>query len=101
MILGIQGGVKTGSRLWFVIEGKRACEENENVELIEDRGFGAIAASAEVLKVRNKMVGGAMSVFEMLILRGCVEAYFEISVCGCQFVDCTKCKQATQIAYIL
>lgn len=48
-----------------MIEEKRACEENENVELIEDRGFGIIDASAEVLKVRNKMVGRAMSVFVM------------------------------------
>lgn len=48
-----------------MIEGKRACEENENVELIEDRGFGIIDASAEVLKVRNKMVGGVMNVFVM------------------------------------
>lgn len=48
-----------------MIEGKRACEENENVELIEDRGFGIIEASAEVLKVRNKMVGGAMNIFVM------------------------------------
>lgn len=64
-----------------MIEEKRACGENENVELIEDRGFGIIDASAEVLKVRNKMVGGGDKRSWLSIWR-------------------LECRQATQIAWI-